>query len=409
MAPDDNRNRPPILTSECNGIGGRIKSRPSDFQVRERPLYELEGDGPHLYFNVRKTGLSTDGAVDLIANHMDVPAREIGYAGRKDTDAETLQRMSLEHADEESLKQFHHEKIELELLGWHRNKLQPGHLAGNEFTINIRDYNPSNIDQLDRTIKILQSTGIPNYFGPQRFGRRGDTARLGQLMVTDQLDSFVDAYFGRPMEADPEPVHNARASFEAGNFEDAMDHWPDHYQIKRRTLATYIDRQSPKPVLSAIPKSRRQLFVSAFQSQLFNEQTARRIGSLEKVFKGGIAKKTDTGGMFRVEDEEAEQPRATRFEISPTGSLPGPDLWEAEGKQGSIEQAVLEQFDLTLDSFEKVQYLGANGSRRAMRFKQEDLEWSTGSDDHGDYVAVSFFAPSGSYASVLLRELMEPN
>lgn len=406
--PGDRINELPLLTGTSDRISGTIKQNPEDFHVREIPLYDLEGDGPHLYFEVRKKGISTHGAVNEIAGFMEVSPGKVGYAGRKDADAVTTQRMSLEHADEDRLASFDHEYIEVNILGWHRNKLQSGHLAGNRFRIKIRDVPPEAVELLGDTVETLRTRGVPNYFGRQRFGRRGDTARLGKLLVSDRLDDFVEAYFGRPVPEDPDPVREAREAFQSGQFERAVECWPSDYDVKRRALSAFIERTSPKAVLSAIPKNRRQLFVSAFQARLFNEQVATRLDSLDRVFEGGIARKTDTGGMFRVEDVDAEIPRASRFEISPTGALPGMDYWEAEGEQGELERSVLENHGLAPDDFEKVSYLGAAGTRRVLRFKPEDLSVESGHDRRGDYLAISFRAKSGSFATVLLREMVEP-
>jgi len=385
-----------------------VKQRHDDFRVVERPLYELEGAGPHLYFEVTKRGITTLEAIQQLANYMDVSKKDVGRAGRKDAQAVTTQRMSIEHADEEQLSEFESDEIEVSVLDWHRNKLQPGHLLGNQFSIRLREFDKERADRLDRVIDRLYQYGVPNYFGEQRFGRRGDTAELGELLLRDQLEEFVDKLLGNPRPADPEPIRKARRRYEQQQYERAMDCWPSGEGIHRRALATYMDRGAPKPVLSALPKSRRRLFVEAFQSRLFNKQVALRIDTLDRVRTGGIAKKTDTGGMFEIEDEESEQPRANRFEISPTGSLPGADSWKATGRQGELERSVLKQYDLSYEDFDKVQYLGINGARRPLRFKPENLQAQVDEDNAGEFLEVEFFAPSGSYATVLLRELQLP-
>jgi len=389
---------------EHTPVSGAIKQRPSDFIVEEIPLYELEGDGPHLYFELKKQNWTTNAVRRIIADHMDVRPGNIGYAGRKDRNSISVQRMSLEHADEDRLRSMDVEGVELRILGWHRNKLKPGHHAGNRFQIKVRELGDSSIDWSNRTSR-LTSTGVPNYFGHQRFGRRGDSAELGEMLVRDRLQDFIKGFFGSPQPADPDAVYEARKCFEQGAFDEAQKTWPSD-RIQATALDTYRESQSPGAVLSEIPRSRRRLFVSAFQSRCFNEQVGARIDHLDTVFKGDIAKKQDTGGMFVVENQDEEQPRAEAGEIHPTGSLPGTDTWQAEEMQGKLETQSMDKYGVTPEDFKRVSYLGASGTRRAMRIMPQEFTVRERTDGSGPYLNVRFRLRSGSYATVVLRELM---
>ncbi|MFB6344421.1 MAG: tRNA pseudouridine(13) synthase TruD [bacterium] len=408
MTPGYRLDELPYLLEEIEPFEAVLEQRAADFRVEEIPLYEINNEGPHLYFEVRKRNLSTDRAVSILEEQLNVDDNfEIGFAGRKDKNAVTTQRMSLEHAEPEDLDAVTHVKLDVTPLGYHRNKLQPGHLKGNEFTVKLRVSSATpNIDTIrDRQQQLIEK-GVPNYFGPQRFGLRQDTSKLGEYMVKDNLSEFIQQYFGRPSEQEPSECREARVLFEQDQYEAAMDAWPKQYSNKRRGLAAWIDTGKAEPVLSAISKQRRQLFVSAYQSQLFNELLADRIPQIDRVKRGDIAKKMDTGGMFEVKQPEAEQPRADTFDISPTGLLPGRDPWYASHQPGEREQDLLDRHDLSEEDFDTVSYLRSSGERRTFRFNLEAEPPESGTDQHGPFVKLIFRLPSGCYATVFLREVL---
>jgi len=398
----------PYLTAALSGIGGQIKECPEDFRVEEVPLYDPCGEGTHLYFRVTKTGIPTPAAVARIARHMNVRPDEIGFAGLKDAQALTTQMMSLEHADQRRLAAFSDPAIKVEVVARHGNKLRAGHLAGNRFILRIRDLAAEQaLAPAGAILAVLSRRGVPNYFGPQRFGARGDTAVLGEMLVKGNLDEFIAIYLGRPQKTDPEDCRAARDAFDGGFFLRALDRWPRHYADERRALAAYKKRQHAGPAVAAIDKRMKRLYVSAFQSAIFNEVLSRRLQTLDKVFVGDMAQKTDTGGVFRVEDAAVEQPRAERFEISPTGPIPGYRSDLATGEPGQIEQAALEKFGVTTETFRAVAAIGAKGARRALRFNPGSATLTPGRDARGDFLELSFSAPSGCYATAVLRELMK--
>jgi tRNA pseudouridine13 synthase len=248
---------------------------------------------------------------------------------------------------------------------------------------------------------------VPNYFGPQRFGARGDTAALGGALVRQNLEAFLAMYLGRPASDDPPDCRAARDAFDAGCCARALRLWPRHYANERRALAAYRKKRRAGGALAAIDKRMKRLYVSAFQSAIFNAVALRRADTIDRVFAGDYACKTDTGGVFLVEDASAEQPRAERFEISPTGPVPGYRTTLARGEPGEIEREALAAAGVELDSFRRLGALKAKGTRRALRFAMTDVRLAPGSDERGQYLELGFVAPPGSYATIVLREIMK--
>src|SRR5947209_3427295 len=127
------------------------------------------------------------------------------------------------------------------------------------------------------------------------------------------------------------------------------------------------------------------------------------------VMPGDYCWKHENGAAFLVPgDPDAaakEQPRADAHEISPTGPLFGYRMSQAESVAGILEAEVLKESGLTLESFGGA--MGAPGGRRPLRLFPMDLSLATGEDKHGPFVELVFGLPSGSYATVLLGEVMK--
>jgi tRNA pseudouridine13 synthase len=325
--------------------------------------------------------------------------------------------MSLEHADVRRLGEFQDEQVKLEIVARHGNKLKSGHLRGNRFVIRIRGVSADKVLQAQAILDVLGRRGVPNFFGPQRFGIRQDTARLGELLVRNDLDEFIASYLGRSQKGDPPDIKAARDAFDTGFFARALDRWPRHYANERRALSAYKKKKHAGPAAAAIDKRIKRLYVSAFQSQIFNEVLVRRIGTIDRVFVGDLAQKIDTGGVFPVENAAIEQPRAEAFEISATGPVVGyrgnlagdnSATPAAQGvNPGGIEREVLAAHDVDLEDFRHVGALKVKGTRRALRFNLEHTSLLAGKDNRGEFLELAFDAPSGCYATVVLREIMK--
>ena len=404
----------PYLTADLPGVGGRIKQHVDDFRVEEIPLYPASGQGTHIYFTVRKRGIPTPAAVARIAKHMQVRPAEIGFAGMKDAQAVTIQQMSLEHADPQKLAAFRDRQVEIISTARHTNKLRPGHLEANRFTIKIRNPSSDALGRAQEILDILIRRGAPNYFGTQRFGLRGDTAALGRALVTGDLEEFVAIVFGRPIDSDPPDCRAARAAFDRGDITAALAAWPRHFSHPRRALSAYrkanASRRNSRTV-AVVDKRMKRLYVSALQSAIFNDVLARRIETLDTVMPGDLAARGGGKAVFTVEEApeqlEIELARAAAFEISPTGPIPGYRSSLATDRPGRIERDALSARGVTTEDFRHVDRMKVKGARRALRFKPSDVDLAAGTDETGSHLLLKFTAPSGCYATVLLDEIIK--
>jgi tRNA pseudouridine13 synthase len=399
---------PQYLTRDFAGIGGTLKSRPEDFFVQEIPLYEPSGQGEHVYCEIQKANLTTFDAVDRIAHALGISPRDIGYAGMKDARAVSRQTLSIFGTTPEAVMALKLPEISILWASRHTNKLRLGHLSGNRFAIKIRDVNPTDVVRLRPVIDTIEKRGMPNYFGEQRFGRRGDNAALGAALIRDDPADLLHHLLGRPdPAADDSQSLGARAAFDSGEHEKAMKLLPRRCGMERRILARLIKTQNPAAAARAIDQRLRRLWVSALQSEVFNRIVARRIDSLDRLMDGDLACKHDSGGIFLVESAAAEQARCERFEISPTGPLVGYRMRLPEGEPGTIEQAILVELNLTPADFRRAGRHKIKGTRRPLRVQPRDIQLEGGVDEHGPHITVAFSLPAGSYATVLLRELMK--
>lgn len=397
---------PPYLTADIPSVPAAIKRRYEDFLVEEIPAYQPCGEGDHCFFIIEKRGLATMRAVNDIARALGRLSRDVGLAGLKDARGVTIQTLSLEHADPEAIKHLEIPRIRVLSVTRHRNKLKIGHLRGNRFRIKLRQVDLDRLGDVRHACEVLASRGVPNYFGRQRFGSRGDSWEIGQAILLEDHKTAIDLMLGRPGPFDTGDVLKARQLYEAGNYRAAAKAWP--YGSRENVRACHALVRSGgkhKRAYYAVDLRLKKFFVNAYQSYLFNKVLARRINEIDTVRVGDLAYKHDNGAVFRVEDAAAEAERARRFEISPTGPIFGYKMTQAEGEIGELEASVLAAEPVDLDRFGRLRGMKCHGARRPLRFRPADLLVESGSDEHGPFIELSFTLAPGCYATMLLREI----
>lgn len=355
--------RLPYFTKELPGIGGDLRVTPDHFVVEEVPLYQPQGEGQHLYVQITKVGFTTKEVQRQLEQLFGLRRGDVSFAGLKDKHARTTQTFSLnvghqrpDFAESALQRMRDHLPVEVHWATFHRNKLQPGHLLGNRFVITIANLACSRAEaeaRLAAIADVIHAQGLPNYFGPQRFGVNGGNVRQGLALLLGE--------------------------------QTKQDRWL------------------------------RRFLISSYQSYLCNRYLARRVemGAFDHLLLGDVAKKYATGGMFAVEDVGQEQPRFDQQEISFTAPLYGPKMWEAQAEAGELEAAILAESPVTMEHLAKARI---EGTRRLGRLLVGDLKTTVreapgaSGDTSGEPLLeaeVEFQLPKGAFATTILRELMK--
>ncbi len=156
----------------------QIRATPEDFQVEEMLSFEPSDAGPHWLLQVEKRGANTRWVAAEIARLCAVHPNDVGYAGMKDRHALTVQWFSVPAGARDAAfwRQVSTQEYRVLEVRANDRKLRRGALKGNRFRISLREAAWSR-EQLQAKLAALGQHGVPNYFGPQRFGREGFNLR----------------------------------------------------------------------------------------------------------------------------------------------------------------------------------------------------------------------------------------
>ena len=295
-------------------LGARLRSQPEDFQVVELPAFAASGDGEHLLLTVRKRGHNTVQVAKWLAQWAGVPEMAVSYAGQKDRHAVTEQRFSLHlpgRADPD-LAGLAIDGLEVLQAERHNRKLQRGALAGNRFTLVLREVTgePAAIEQ---RLAQIAARGLPNWFGEQRFGHGGNN--IGQAL----------AMFGG-----------------------------------RR-----VRREQRSMFLSA---ARSQLFNQVLAARVAD-------GSWDGALEGEVWLLNGSRSVFGPEPFTAElAQRLADFDIHPSAPLWGAGELRSEGAARALEEAALAD-DIALRLRAGLEQAELRQERRATRLRPEGLDW----------------------------------
>ncbi|MGO8971194.1 MAG: tRNA pseudouridine(13) synthase TruD [Myxococcaceae bacterium] len=334
----------PRLTEDLPGTGGRLKEAPEDFLVEEVPAFPPTGQGAHLWLWVQKRGRETAEVARALARAAQVDVRQVGYAGLKDRQAVTCQAFTVPWPGPGPLGALGLEGVRVLRTERTERKLRTGQLWGNAFRLRLRE--PTRPEAALPVLQRLAEKGLPNYFGPQRFGRSADNAARGRALLLGQR------------------------------------------------LPGRVDRLQ------------RRLYLSAYQALLFNRALAARLsaGLYGRALLGDVLRRADSGGLFLCLDAEREQARVDSLEVSPTGPMFG---WKVkplpQGEVGQAEAALLASEGLPEGALRSGKG-ETEGARRPYASRLGEVEVAA----EGSDVWLCFRLPRGSYATVLLDEVVKP-
>jgi len=287
----------------------RLAASPEDFIVDELPLYPPAGEGAHTFVRVEKRLRTTEDVAHALARLAGVAPGDVGYAGRKDRVAVARQWLSVPGLDPAGLGGFAGDGFRVLEAARHPHKLRTGQLRANRFELVVRELTPLERASAPERLARLVAHGMPNRFGPQRYGRGGDNAEAARALL-------AGASVGR-------------------------------------------DRRAARFLLSAL------------QAEVFDACLRARPLPLDAVEVGEVAFLHAGGASFVVEELAREAPRALAFEISATGPIFGTRLLEARGEAAERERAALRAHGIPLP-LRAPPGIRLRGARRPVRVRPED-------------------------------------
>lgn len=393
-----------FLTGDLPGTGGRYKEQAEDFLVEEIPLYPCSGTGEHSYLWIEKEGITTRELLRQLCRGLNLKERDLGYAGLKDARALTRQLISIPARREARLDGLNLRQAKILSINRHDNKLRLGHLAGNRFSIRLRDTRADALTRAAAIFKRLQADGVPNRFGEQRYGILNNSHHLGRLLLQKDYPGFCSELIGDPQQITDPQWKRAAQAFRAGDLDLALASLPRRMREEQHLLQTLKNGQPEEQAVLNLPRALLRLLLSAYQSQLFDHLLEQRLPHLNQLETGDLAVKHVNGACFQVIDAAREQVRADCFEISPSAPLFGHKVLLAEGVPGARERQLLEQEGLRLPEMKLGEGLSMPGERRPLRVPLGSARASATADG----LQLDFSLPKGSYATSVLSELMKP-
>jgi tRNA pseudouridine13 synthase len=504
--------------SDADGTGGRLRDRPADFRVRELEAFDAEpvdadpGAYPHLVLRVTLRGWDTNDFADALSDRLGISRERVSWAGTKDKHAVTTQLFSLDGVDPAALPgDDEFDGVDVELVGRAGRPILFGDLAGNAFQVVVRDADrPDQVQPVTGELQEFAHTddgrvGVPNVFGPQRFGtRRPVTHEVGLAIVRGDWEAAVRTYVCERDETEPDDTRQARAAVDdrwgERTWGDLADSFPGRLRHERSLLYGLAETGGETPAdfraaLERFPTNLQRLLVNAAQSYAFNRMLSRRLerglpfheavagdvvcfrdraarspasrsssegrsaslGPRERCAAdrreaascangasreqasgpradgererdatdesvsdgraGGAREQSDprdgpaapagvelpdTDRLQRVDADRVEtvNRHCARGRAFVTAPLVGTDTEFADGEQGEIERAVLDDLGVERADFDLPGEFGSEGTRRAILVR-------TALEVDRDPLTLSFRLPKGSYATTVLREYLK--
>ncbi|WP_049923033.1 tRNA pseudouridine(13) synthase TruD [Halopiger djelfimassiliensis] len=436
--------------SDTDGVGGRLRDDDEHFRVRELERFDTEpvdaptNAYPHLVVRATLRGWDTNDFAARLSDALGVSRERVDWAGTKDKYAVTTQLFSIYGAAPDELPDI--DGVDLEVLGRAGRGLEFGDLAGNEFELVVSDPDaPGNAatitDELhafgglddqrfERTRgdegvdTATRAIGVPNFFGQQRFGsRRPVTHEVGLAIARGDWEGAVLAYLGSPTDAEPEGTQAARAFVDdTRDWQAALDRFPNRLRYERSMLHELAeagdepDAETFRAALERVPSNLQRLFVHAAQSYAFNRMLSERLERglpFDRPVAGDVVCFSDTDApegvvlpdtdrLQRVDERRVDSVtrHCERGRAFVTAPLVGTETELADGKQGDIERAVLDDLGLTPADFDLPGEFHSTGTRRAILVR-------TTLTRETEPLSLSFTLPKGSYATVVLREYLK--
>ncbi len=413
------------------GVGGVIKLKPEDFQTWEvlvdgldaKDEYESwkglsRGVGDLVLAVMRKRRIDTIRAAAAIAKLLEISSSDISACGIKDKMSVSWQFITLPSDVAQSELKLD-TTIHVLPIRYVSRKLTSRNLAKNLFEILVRMVSGS-LEDAEACLEELREKGLPNFYGHQRFGiARPITPIVGRYIIEGRLEEAVKAFLAdySPLES-PRNMEARKRLSEDFDPAKALQYFPKTLRYERAIL----NHLARKPgdylgALRSLPLRLRRILVESVSAQIFNKALSRiaSAGLLKELEVGDLVVRLDRFGrpepgrpieVTRGNIEQVEKLiRQGRYAIA----LPVPGYLSPipRSGKGDILLKVMDELKLEFKMFRlrSIPEASTRGSLRPLIVPK----WSCAISEPGESsLRISMSLPPGSYATILLREIMKP-
>lgn len=378
-----------VYSTSFDGIGGRIRSNTEDFEVSEiisdRSLQAIKEQEGYAVFKLKKKNIDTNHALSDLFRKKGIRLKALGL---KDASAVTVQFVCSNNKGK-SIDSFLSEKYTLQKIGYVKKPLSKKDMIANHFKIKISDCK----DQLN---EFHEYDKVLNFYGYQRFGsKRPVTHLIGKAILQKNFKQAIDLILSFTSSYDSKENTEIRKKLgDKSNYAQYFKDVPHQMDIERIVLREMIEHENEKKAIRAIPLSLRRFYIQAYQSYLFNH-------SLSSAFSDGE-------NMFKIQEGDVcfdSEGKIGKYVKGGEQNLSLPFVGYSYYKKTRFDyyiSKILKNEEISPKDFfiKEMQEVSSEGG-----FRQATIHCTNYSSFDN---FVEFSLSRGSFATILLREIMKP-
>ena len=378
-----------VYSTKFTGIGGKIRVDPEDFRVSEliskKVQNSISDQTGYAVYKLKKKKIDTNHALSGIFRQKGIRLKSLGL---KDASAITEQYVCSGNKGR-AIEDFSTDRYSLEHLGFVKKPLSKKDMIGNHFKLKISEC-------LNGLSSFTEHDHVLNFYGYQRFGsKRPVTHLIGKAILQRDFQKAVDLILSFTSVHDSKENIEIREKLSDGkNYEKYFDKVPLHMDVERLVLKEMIEHGDHIRAIRMISVSLRRFYVQAYQSFIFNQSLSNAFLDGEDLFEAQVGDVCfDSNGIIGKYVKGSSQKLALPFV--------GYSYYKKTRFDFQISK-VLEHEEISPKDFfiKEMQEVSSEGG-----FRQAAIRCSEYAS-HDD--VVEFSLSRGSFATILLREIMKP-
>ncbi|QDI89407.1 tRNA pseudouridine(13) synthase TruD [Candidatus Nitrosopumilus sp. SW] len=379
-----------VYSTKFDGIGGKIRVTPEDFEVSEKILEKTQNsinqEEGYTVYKLKKKKIDTNHALSDVFKKKGIRLKSLGL---KDASAITEQFVCSGNKGK-TIEDYSTEKYSLKKVGFVKKPLSKKDMIGNHFKIKISECSHG-------LSSFTEFENVLNFYGYQRFGsKRPVTHLIGKAILQRNFDEAVKLILSFTSDYDSKENNEIRGKLaDKQNYKQYFEKIPKQMDIERIVLKELIDHDDPFRAVRAIPLSLRRFYIQAYQSFIFNNSLSAAFTDGENLFEaksGDVC--FDHKGIIGKFIQGLDQNLALPFV--------GYSYYKKTRFDNQISQ-ILKQEEVSPKDFfiKEMQEVSSEGG-----FRQAAIDCSDYSSHDN---VVEFTLSRGSFATILLREIMKPS